>query len=228
MARKARRRRTPTHRDRRIALLFIAGSSLFALGSLPAYAARLDARAVAVTFVIGSILFTAAAFGQYLQVRDDPADAAGRSIAASVRSATWWAVAVQLVGTVMFNISTVAATDEALDTYQQVNRLVWGPDVFGSIAFLIASHLAWVHVCGRLWCVQRGSCEWWMSALNYVGSIFFMVSALAAVTLPTTGAMLNVTLVNSATFFGAGCFFVGAWLLLRSTGASEETISLPD
>ncbi len=162
-------------------------------------------------------MFTAVAIGQYLQVRNDPGDLAGRSVAASVRSAAWWAVAVQLVGTVMFNISTVAATDTALDTYQQVDRLVWGPDVYGSIAFLIASHLAWLHVCGRLWCVHRESTDWWMAALNYVGSIFFMVSALAAFILPTTGEPLNVALVNSATFLGAGCFLAGALLLLRST-----------
>ncbi|MGB3185788.1 MAG: YrhK family protein [Ornithinimicrobium sp.] len=228
MARRARHRRTPTHRDRPIALLFIAGSSLFAIASLPAYAARVDARAVGVTFVIGSILFTAAAIGQYLQVRNDPTDAAGRSVAASMRSAAWWAVAVQLVGTVMFNISTVAAIAKAIDTYQEANRLVWGPDVYGSIAFLIASHLAWLHVCGRLWCVKRESTDWWMAALNYVGSIFFMVSALAAVTLPTTGETLNIALVNSATFVGAGCFLAGAWLLLRSTGTDAETAPLPE
>jgi hypothetical protein len=47
-----------------------------------------------------------------------------------------------------------------------------------------------------------------------VGSIFFMISAIAAFTLPTTGEEINTTLVNSATFVGAVCFFVGAYLLL--------------
>jgi len=27
---------------------------------------------------------------------------------------------------------------------EQTNRLVWAPDFFGSIAFLVASHLAWL------------------------------------------------------------------------------------
>ena len=57
---------------------------------------------------------------------------------------------------------------------EETNRLVWAPDFFGSIAFLVASHLAWVVVCHRLWCVRRDDADWWVAALNYLGSIFFM------------------------------------------------------
>ena len=89
-------------------------------------------------------------------------------------------------------------------------RLLW---LFGSIAFLIASHLAWQFVCQRLWRVHPEDADWWVSALNYVGSIFFMLSAIAAFTLETTGEVLNLTIVNSGTFLGAVCFFVGAYLL---------------
>jgi hypothetical protein len=43
------------------------------------------------------------------------------------------------------------------------------------------------------------------------------VSALASLVLPTTGEMVNTTLVNLGTFLGAVCFFVGAYLLLPPT-----------
>ena len=56
--------------------------------------------------------------------------------------------------------------------------------------------------------------DWWVAALNYVGSIFFMLSAIASFTLTTTGEALNTTIVNSGTFLGAVCFLVGAYLLL--------------
>ena len=126
---------------------------------------------------------------------------------------SWWASLVQLVGTVLFNVSTFDALLDGLST-EETNRLVWAPDLFGSIAFLVASWLGWRVVCTTWWCVRRGDTEWSMAAWNGVGSVLFMVSAVASVTLPTTGETLNLTLVNSGTFLGAVCFIAGAWLLL--------------
>ncbi len=60
--------------------------------------------------------------------------------------------------------------------------------------------------------------DWWAAALNYVGSIFFMLSAIASFTLTTTGEELNTTIVNSGTFLGAVCFLVGAYVLLPPRG----------
>ncbi len=189
--------------DWRVAALFMVGSFLFGLGSFPLYAQRVDPGTVGVTFVAGSVFFTAAAASQLLQTqRADPPD--GRLVLAC---------RVQLVGTILFNLNCVDAMLDSLDT-EQTNRLVWAPDFFGSIAFLIASHLAWLAVCHRLWCVRRDDAEWWVAALNYVGSIFFMLSAIGAFTLTTTGEALNTTLINSGTFLGAVCFFAGAYLLL--------------
>jgi uncharacterized membrane protein YkvI len=125
----------------------------------------------------------------------------------------WWATLVQLAGTLFFNRSTADALLRSLSV-EQVNRLVWAPDLFGSFAFLIASHLAWLTVRGRSWTVRRDDPDWWAAVLNYVGSIFFLVSAIASVTLPTTGEILNLTAVNAGTFLGAVCFFGGAYLLL--------------
>ncbi|HEY4584266.1 MAG TPA: hypothetical protein VI980_06895 [Acidimicrobiia bacterium] len=62
--------------------------------------------------------------------------------------------------------------------------------------------------------MRRDDVDWWIAALNYVGSIFFMLSAIGAFTLPTTGNVINLTIVNLGTFLGAVCFFVGAYLLL--------------
>jgi len=186
-----------------VAVLFMVGSFLFALGSFPAYSQLVDARVVGLTFVLGSIFFTSAAFGQLLESRG----IADRKVV--------WACRVQLVGTILFNIDCVDAVRDAFEA-AEVNRLVWAPDVFGSICFLVASHLAWLAVCGRLWAVRREDPEWWSAALNYVGSIFFMASGLASYTLPATGAELNVAIVNSGTCLGAICFLVGAYVLLPS------------
>ena len=186
----------------RVAVLFMVGSSLFALGAFPVYAQNVDPGTVGITFVVGSAFFTSAAAGQLAIARRTRADHL------LVRSAQ-----VQFVGTVLFNVSTVAAMLASLDT-EQTNRLVWAPDMFGSVAFLVASHLAWLAVCRSAWCVRRDDVDWWVAVLNYTGSGFFMLSAIASFTLRTTGETLNTALVNSGTCLGAICFLAGAYLLL--------------
>ena len=106
---------------------------------------------------------------------------------------------------------------------EQTNRLVWAPDFFGSVCFLVASHLAWLVVCGRLWCVHRDDADWWGAVLNHVGSILFMFAAVAAITLPTTGEELNTTIVNSGIFAGAACFLAGAYLLLPPANGTPNS-----
>jgi hypothetical protein len=218
----------PTDLGWRTAVLFMVGAFLFMLGSFPAYALLVDPRIVGVTFVVGSVFFTSAAYSQFLEVinaTDESVPGAGsrtfRFWSWNPRTVLWWATVVQIIGTLFFNYSTIHAMIESLST-QQTDRLVWAPDFFGSIAFLIASQLAWYFVCRGLWCVKRSDADWWIAALNYTGSIFFMVSALAAFTLPTTGEVVNTTVVNSATLVGAGCFFVGAYLLLPPIGSRSE------
>jgi hypothetical protein len=215
----------------RVAVLFMVGAFLFMLGSFPAYALLVDPSIVGVTFVIGSVFFTSAGYSQFLQVINTPNESGIRAGSGTFRfwswhprTVLWWATVVQLLGTVFFNYSTIHAMIDGLSA-KDTERLVWAPDFFGSIAFLVASHLAWYLVCRGIWCVKRSEIDWWIAALNYTGSIFFMVSALAAFILPTTGEVANITVVNSATMVGAGCFFVGAYLLLPPIGSRSEATS---
>lgn len=188
--------------SRRAGLLFMVGSTCFALGSVPFYFLNVPAFAVGITFLVGSIFFTSAGLTQLQEVRKDPGP-----------RLVLWATVIQLIGMIFFNINTFrsAFVDVPGD---EVNQLIWAPDFFGSVAFLIASHLAWWAVTGRLWSVQKENTDWWVAALNYLGSIFFMLAAISAFTLPTTGNVVNLALVNAGTFFGGVCFFLGGYLLL--------------
>ena len=206
------------------------GATLFILGSFPAYAQLVSPGIVGATFFIGSIFFTSAAYSQFLQVVNTPGEPGESDIRRSFRFLAWqprrilwWATVVQLVGTFFFNVNTFRAMSDSLSVVE-TDRLVWAPGFFGSIAFLVASHLAWLFVCKRVWCVQRTNSDWWIASFNYVGSIFFMLSAIAAFVLPTTGEPVNITLVNTATLIGALCFFFGAYLLLppATTSTSPE------
>jgi hypothetical protein len=211
----------------RIAVLFMIGASCFALGSVPLYFRNIDPAIVGATFFVGSVFFTSASYSQYYQVINDPANGSRgrRFFTWQPFEKLWWATAVQFLGTLFFNVTTFRAmwvTNPA-----DVNQLVWAPDFFGSIAFLVASHFAWLAVCGRVWCVDRTDRDWWVAALNYVGSIFFMLAAIASFTLPTTEEMVNVAIVNAGTFLGAVCFFLGAYLLLDPVGSGDARIGHP-
>jgi hypothetical protein len=52
-----------------IASLFVVGSALFVLGSVPAYANAVGATADGITYFVGSIFFTAASFAQLVQAQ---------------------------------------------------------------------------------------------------------------------------------------------------------------
>jgi hypothetical protein len=53
----------------------------------------------------------------------------------------WWATAVQLAGTLLFNVSTGNTLRVDLAA-QAAYQHVWRPDAVGSICFLVASTLA--------------------------------------------------------------------------------------
>ncbi len=176
-----------------IAVLFMVGSALFALGSAPFYSELVEPQVVGVTFFAGSIFFTSAALLQFWEARRSG-------------GLERWAAAVQLVGTLFFNVTTFTAMNDALSTKQEDLR-VWAPDALGSICFLVASALALYPVWGRR------DTPWRIAALNMLGSVFFGISAVASWVVPDTGELLNTQATNTFTFLGAVCFLAGAWLL---------------
>jgi hypothetical protein len=215
--------------------LFAIGSVCFALGSIPLYFDNADPTVVAATFFVGSLFFTSAA---YLQFRESTSSPTGieptsprpRRLAALVgwrpRSIDWWSGLVQLVGTVWFNVSTLAATHTDLTTEQQ-RHLIWAPDLWGSICFLVASWLAYSEVNPRLRPTSDGSVGWRIAALNLIGSLAFGLAAVGARYLHTTGDVANIALVNAGTFVGAACFFAGAVLLPVESAKDRASVATP-
>jgi hypothetical protein len=203
-----------------IAILFMFGSFLFALGSFPPYSDDVDVRIVSATFFVGSIFFTSAGYLQFVEtinVRDELEPATSRPrirlVAWQPQRIDWWAASVQSIGTVLFNISTFAAMDTAFSLQRQ-ERLVWAPDMLGSVAFMIASTLAWLEVCQGWWRWTPADTSWRIVALNLGGSIAFQISALAAFIEPSSGELVNLHIANLGTFVGAVGFFLGALLLI--------------
>ncbi|WP_181407712.1 hypothetical protein [Nocardioides sambongensis] len=204
-----------------ISALFAIGSLLFVVGSVPAYLDAVGPRAVAATYAVGSIWFTAAAFVQLVQAQDPrltQVSAATQHDRLGVpqwrwgwHDPAWSAAASQFPGTLLFNVSTFAALIGDL-TEQQQDRIVWRPDLYGSVLFLVASTFGLLAV-GRLLSLRPRSWAWWAAWLNMAGSVAFMASALGAYVLPS-GSLTDAVVANGGTLVGALCFFAGAMLLL--------------
>lgn len=199
-------------------LLFMIGSSCFALGAAPGYASMVPAAVVGITFFVGSIFFTSAGYLQFLQSINGSEtvleEHGWRWFAAQPDRVDWWACAVQSVGTLWFNVNTFNAMKTGL-TVREQNLHIWGPDFIGSICFLVASAFAIAEVRQSSPRFHSSETRWRIAALNMLGSIFFMASAIAAYVRPSTETLLDATIANGGTFLGAVCFFLGARLLLR-------------
>jgi hypothetical protein len=201
-------------RERWMALCFAPGSLCFLVGPFPGYAKLVGAAAVAVTFFVGSILFTAGGGLQtWLAFPERRSPGAGR--------AAWWAAVVQSAGTLFFNVTTFNAI-ATLPSNAGYDRLVWRPDAFGSICFLVSGAIAYRAAPRQGWRPVRARPGWWEPAVNLLGCVFFGISAVAGYLVPAKGSILDLAAANWGTAVGAACFLACALATLR-TGRTTKS-----
>lgn len=198
-----------------MALCFALGSACFLVGPFPGYVQLVGDSADAITFFVGSILFT---LGGGLQSR--LAWTARRSPGGP---AAWWSAIVQSAGTLFFNVTTYQAMHVAL-TSPDYDRLVWRPDWRGSICFLVSGTIAYGASSRHAWhglLPRRDGRGWWQPAINLLGCVFFGISAVAGYLVPATGSMFDQAAANWNTALGAACFLACAVDTLWSDRASK-------
>lgn len=216
-----------------LAALFGVGAVCFAVGSMPVFFNDVDPSVLAWTFFVGSLFFTSAGYLQFHETTTAPDGVLSSPPRLRLRALLhwrphrldWWAAVIQFAGTLAFNVTTAAAFASDLSAGQEV-RLIWAPDVMGSVCFLVASGMAWAEVNHGMRPRPDRSVGWRIAALNMVGSITFGAAAVAARYVPTTGEPANLALVNLGTFAGAICFLIGA-ILLPVESARDAAASLP-
>lgn len=214
------------------ATAFVFGGGLFALGAALAQGDVGGPRLAAAVYLVGGVFFTTGAYAGLLLIAnsrhgDDPDGI--------LRTPPWrwwslepgrpdWASGVTLfVGTLFFFVSLLDALIGDLSV-AQVHRLVWSPEFVGCILFLVSGQIT----LGALWRLRRRGArpegiEWSVALVNQLGSLLFMVAAIAAFVRPATGDELAVAVANWGTLTGALCFaFAGAMQELVS-----ERPSLP-
>ncbi len=191
-----------------IGLLFVIGSSCFLVGPIPAFEDAVGMTATDATFFVGSIFFTTASYLSYMQV---VRSGGRRWLGWTPQLMGFWATAIQLVGTLFFNVTTLAAL-VAL-TQPEAAEHVWRPDALGSVCFLVASAIAFAEAGHRWFSWRPGKRDWHITALNLWGSVFFGISAIGAYVDPD-GQMVNSRWANAGTALGAACFLVASILMM--------------
>jgi hypothetical protein len=192
--------------DRAVAVGFAVGSVCFFVGPFPGFVQLVGEPADAGVFFAGSIFFTLAAA---MELREGTVRRGRRW----GRDASWWSAAIQFGGTLLFNLSTFNALREGLSTHQE-NRLVWTPDLIGSVCFLVSGVLAYRAATAARRESGHRTRESNMAAVNLLGCALFGVSAVASYVVPSSGSVLHLAAANWSTSLGALCFLIGALLLM--------------
>ncbi|MDQ0681334.1 hypothetical protein QF032_000329 [Streptomyces achromogenes] len=197
------------------AIAFVIGGALFTAGAAVAQFGAADATECASIYFAGGLFFTIGGYASLLQVINAPRHVPGGEGHLVTGPWRWWSyepARVDWLSTFVLFSGTLVFAVDLLDSFlqgltaQQVNRLIWAPDVIGCVLFLISGHLAFVEIChGRLR-VRRHDLGWWIVAVNQLGSVLFLVSAVAAYTRPATGSLVNADIANWGTLTGALCF----------------------
>jgi hypothetical protein len=134
---------------------------------------------------------------------------------------------VQSAGTLFFNVTTFAAMHTAL-TSADYDRLVWRPDAFGSICFLVSGAIGYAVSQRHGWLPARGARGWWEPGVNLLGCIFFGISAVAGYVVPADGSMLDLAAANWNTSLGAACFLACALAGLRPSAEDRDEMPMKE
>jgi len=187
----------------------LIGGSLFAIGAGLAQAGVTET-ACASVYLLGGVFFSTGGYASLLQVINEPAGPGTELVpwrwwSREPQRLQWLSAVVLFTGTLVFAINLVDSFIEGLSPAEE-DRLVWSPDMVGCALFLVSGHLALVGIGGsrRFW--QRRDLGWWIVAVNQLGSVLFMVSAVASFVRPSTGDALAVGIANWGTLTGALCF----------------------
>lgn len=209
-----------------MAACFAIGATCFLVGPFPGYMSLVGEAADAITFFVGSIFFTSGgALQSQLAFPHRHVSKAG--------AAAWWVAAIQSAGTLFFNVSTYRAMHTALSS-PEYNRLVWRPDAFGSVCFLVSGAIAYLAAPRRGLrarrpglLLRRAGRGWWEPGVNLLGCVFFGVSAIAGYVVPSSGSILDLAAANFNTSLGAACFLACALATLRSGRTSKSPRRAP-
>ena len=103
-----------------------------------------------------------------------------------------------------FAAITVAATDH------RYNTVVWGPNAFGSLCFLVSGAILYLSSPRRGLLPRTDHEGWWEAAVNLLGCILFGISAVTGFATGEAGSLVSTQVSDWTTTLGAACFLACA------------------
>ncbi|MBB6459280.1 hypothetical protein [Flammeovirga kamogawensis] len=191
-----------------MSVLFMIGASLFMNASIGFLLPNPNSSLLNITYFIGSIPFTSAAFLQLLDSSNQKGQP-WRLLVYRPQNLGYKAALSQWLGTILFNFNTFDATFNL--TWQQSDILVWTPNMVGSIFFMISA----IYLLNDInFVFDSKNNEFNGVWINFLGCLTFLISAFASIYFPTALPkwVSNFALIN--TFIGALCFFLASALTL--------------
>lgn len=187
---------------RTMGAFFVPGSLCFLVGPLGAYGSIVGARTDALTFFVGSILFTLGGASQCLLAAPERPDR-------PTGLASWRTAWIQSAGTLLFNLTTfaaitVAAADHGYDT------VVWGPNALGSACFLVSGTIFYLSSPRRGLLPRFDHEGWWEALVNLLGCVLFGISAVTGYAVGHAGMLMSIGVSDWTTTLGAVCFLACA------------------
>lgn len=212
-----------------IAVLFMIGSWHFFFASALLLAGNPDSFLIDLIYFTGSIFFTSAGYCSYYQSINAPdaLDENGRvSPTKKRRFFAWqpyridfWATFPLFIGTLFFNVLTFMGFF-TLQWYAY-DILTWIPNFIGSVLFISAGTAGMIEFCHHFWCWQFKNVTWWIVSSNFMGCVFFMISAFTAFSRPDPIGNNLFFWATFTTLLGAVCFFVSSYLMWPEMAKEE-------
>lgn len=193
-----------------IAMTFIVGSILFAAGAALPLIPEFPIAVINVTYLVGSSLYLIGASVQFVQGRRMKIN--DRGDATAVRrfaNKNSRAAAVQAFGAILFQTSMTGTLINALSVTQQ-ERIIWAPDLVGAACFVTASSMFFTLSYPIQQRQENRVSARFLAMLNIIGSMFFVLSALGAYIVPLTDQSIYPEVANVGTFIGAIFFFISS------------------
>lgn len=211
-----------------VAVGFIVGSALFALGAISSLwfqsflGGELASRIADWSYFIGTTVFTGAMYLQILEaINADPhpsrarhrSDEKFRWFAWQPERLSYMEAFILFVGSVLYNVET-GLVIIGVSGGQGINWLLSAPSLLGALLFVVGGYMQVVEACHRYLCLRLRSVSSWSATLNFLGCVGFLVGATAGLGVPGLSTPSDPTIVKAAYLQGSVFFLVGSYLML--------------
>ena len=201
-------------RERWMAVFFATGSTCFFIGPFPGYASLVGDTADAITFFIGSILFTAGgALQTSWRLQADMRLHGARRRGGRRRFSP---------PALCFSMSRPTKQCTQLCRVQSTTSSCGDQTPWGRSASWSQALSPIAPALGAVGCLRARCRGWWEPSINLLGCIFFGISAIAGYVVPSSGSVLDLAAANWNTSLGAACFLASAVATLHSGHALKS------